>query len=151
MSTVNSLIYRFFTLCFVASSFLDVASMTSIARHSFERDPYGASQGILIMLATAAIPLYLLWRNLSTLPSDRSLLPTPTSPSGAWSLGLAMAFVWLGSLVAIAWLASTTLLAAGVDSPLLNSLGGAYLTGTLKIVAVPVIFAVELMAARNRR
>lgn len=150
MNTLNSLVYRLFTLCYIASSFLDVASMVSVARHSFERDPIGASQGICIMLATLAIPLYMLWRNLVTLPSDRSLLPTPTSPSAAWGLGLAMAFVWLGSLVAIAWLASTTLLAAGVDTQFLRTLGGAYLTGTLKIVAVPIIFAVEIMAARSR-
>ena len=124
--------------------------MISVARHSFERDPVAASQGIIIMLATVAIPVYLLWRNLTTLPSDRSLLPKPNSPSAAWGLGLAMAFVWLGSLVAIAWLASTALLAAGVDSKLLRELGNSYLTGTLKIVAVPIIFAVELMAARGR-
>ncbi len=150
MNTLNSLIYRFFTLCFVASSFLDVTAMVSVARHSFDRDPVGASQGIIIMLATAAIPLYLLWRNLVTLPSDRSLLPAPNSPSAAWGLGLAMAFVWLGSGLAIAWLASVALLAAGVDSPILRTLGDAYLTGTLKIVAVPIVFAVELMAARGR-
>ena len=124
--------------------------MISVARHSFERDPVAASQGIILMLATVAMPIYLLWRNLATLPSDRSLLPRPNSPSAAWGLGLAMAFVWLGSLVAIAWLASTALLAAGVDSQLLRELGDAYLTGTLKIVAVPIIFAVELMAVRSR-
>lgn len=150
MNTLNSLIYRFFTGCFIASSSLDVVAMVSVARRSFDRDPYGTSQGIIIMLAMAAIPVYLLWRNLVTLPSDRSLLPTPNSPSAAWGLGLAMAFVWLGSLVAIAWLASLALLAAGVDSQFLRTLGGAYLTGTLKIVAVPIIFAVELMAARSR-
>jgi hypothetical protein len=150
LNALNSLIYRFFTLSFVASSGLDVASMVSVARHSFDRDPYGASQGIIILLATVAIPIYLLWRNLVTLPSDRSLLPSPTSPSRAWGLGLAMAFVWLGSLVALAWLASIALLAAGVDSKFLSTLGGAYLTGTLKIVAVPIIFAVELMTARSR-
>jgi hypothetical protein len=61
-----------------------------------------------------------------------------------------MAFVWLGSGLAIAWLASVALLAAGVDSPILRTLGDAYLTGTLKIVAVPIVFAVELMAARGR-
>ena len=150
MNTLNSLIYRFFTLCFVASSSLDVASMSSVAQHSFNRDPVGASQGIVIMLASAVIPLYLLWRNLATLPSDRRLLPTPSSPSGAWSLGVAMVFVWLGSIVALAWLASTTLLAAGIESEFLSNLGGSYLTGTLKTVAVPIIFVVELMAARHR-
>lgn len=149
MKTLNSFAYRFFTLCFVASSFLDVAAMWDVSSRGFDRDPWGTSQGLMIMVATAAIPLYILWRNLVTLPSDKSLLPNPDSPSRAWSLGLAMVFVWLGSLLSVAWLLSLIDQAFELDVKILAPLGGAYLTGTIKVIAVPIIFAVELMTSRR--
>jgi hypothetical protein len=146
---LNSLIYRFFTLCFIASTFLDVSVMGGLAFADFEKDLSIGIQSLAILLASIAIPLYLLWRNIVTLPSDRALLPASSSPSQAWAMGLTMLFVWAGSLLSLAWLISTTALAAGVESPLIVDLGGAYLTGTLKTIAVPIIFAVELQAARR--
>ncbi len=150
MKSLNSISYRFFTLCFVASSSIDLAAMMDVSTRSLERDPWGASQGILIMLASAAIPAYILWRNLVTLPSDRSLLPSPNSPSRAWALGLAMLFVWLGTLLAAAWLLSLIALAFDLQADFLEAIGGAYLTGTINVIAPPIIFAVELMAIRSR-
>ena len=123
--------------------------MGGLAVDNFERDLSVAVQSVAILVASLAIPLYLLWRNIVTLPSDRALLPVSRSPSQAWAMGVTMLFVWAGSLLGLAWLVSTVAVAAGIDSPLLVSLGGAYLTGTLKTIAVPIIFAVELQAARR--
>lgn len=148
---LNRIVYRFFTLCFIASSFLDAVAMADLNLRHFDRAPWLAAQSMSIFIAGLIIPLYLLWRNLSTLARGRSILPDPRSSGGRWSMELAMIFVWLGSLLAAAWLISTVLLAAGVESALLERLGAAYLTGTLKLIAVPVIFCVELLVARHGR
>jgi hypothetical protein len=150
LKTLNSISYRFFTLCFVASSLMDLAAMMDVSTRSFDRDPWAASQGMLIMIASAAIPLYVLWRNLTTLPSDRSLLPAPRSPSQAWALGLAMLFVWLGSLIAGAWLLSLIAMAFDLQADFVDVIREAYLTGTINVIGPPIIFAVELMALRSR-
>jgi len=148
---LNRIVYRFFTLCFIAASFLDAAAMADLSMRGFDREPWVTLQSASILIGSLVIPLYLLWRNLSTLPSGRSILPDPRSSGGRWGLELAMVFVWLGSLVAGAWLLSLLPEGFGGDSRLLGALGGAYLTGTLKVIAIPIIFAVEILATRHGR
>jgi hypothetical protein len=148
---LNNLAYRFFTLAFIATSFLDVSAMADLSLRSFDREPWIAAQSLSILVASLIIPLYLLWRNVTTLSGGKSILPNPNTPGRGWLLWLAMVFVWLGCVLALAWLGSTLALAAGVDSPLAAELRAAYLTGTIKTVAVPIIFAVELLNARVSR
>jgi len=148
---LNNLAYRFFTLSFIAVSFIDVVAMADLSLRSFEREPVVAAQNLSILIASTVIPLYLLWRNLTTLSARRSILPKPDTPARGWLLWLAMGFVWLGSLLALAWLTSTVLLAAGSHSALARAVGAAYLSGTIKVIAIPIIFAVELLHARTSR
>lgn len=148
---LNNLAYRFFTLAFIATSFVDVAAMADLSLREFEKEPLIAAQSLSILVASMIIPLYLLWRNLTTLSAHRSMLPQPNTPARGWALWLALVFVWLGSILALAWMISTVMLAAGSHSAFARELGAAYLTGTIKVIAIPIVFAVEILNARTSR